>query len=78
MKTLPLILVALLAGCAAQPPRVAASNERSVIVKYDPLVMDASTSDLLPVAEEQCKKNGRHARYNSRSSYNEWVFDCVD
>lgn len=78
MKINILILIAILAGCAEQPPRIASSNERSVIVRFDPLIMDASTSSLLPIAEAHCVKHGHHARYNSRATYNEWVFDCVD
>lgn len=72
MKRL-LLLAALLGlvGCSQIPSKVISSTPRTVIV--DSLFIERAT----PVAEKECLKYGRHARFTTATKTSEFVFDCI-
>jgi hypothetical protein len=61
----------LLAGCAA---KLEASNDRMVIVNADP----DDSAGALNLAQQECQKRGRQARFNSKPRGRQWVFDCIN
>jgi starvation-inducible outer membrane lipoprotein len=71
MRTI-IIATLLLAGCAAQPPRVT-GTEHAVSVNW----ANASLPDALPAAEAHCAKFGRHAQFSGKVAAFEAAFNCV-
>jgi len=68
-----IVIVACLAGCNA--PTVKISTPRSVVVKSVPADLDKA----LMLAEAECVKHNRHARYNPDARYTGLAsFDCVE
>lgn len=73
-----LILALLLVGCTSNPAVVAGTGS-SVILNSNSLSPNyVKVSELLPAADEFCRKKGKSARFNHRSSLDEWQFDCVN
>ena len=67
------IIVFILSGCAA--PTISSSSGRSVTVNAG----HGNIPEALTVAEAECAKNGRHARFNTAIPGSpQIVFDCVD
>lgn len=69
-KYAALLIPALLAGCAAE---IVSSNPRQVIVRAGSAMIASAQT----VAEAECKKQGRYARFSGRSGENTFVFDCI-
>ena len=61
-----------LVGCAQTPTKVISSTPRTVIV--DSLFIERAT----PVAEKECLKYGRHARFTAATMTSEFIFDCIE
>lgn len=73
MRYAALLVVAMLAGCAAA---VTSTSPRSVTVNAR--MQDAQEAQDLATAE--CAKHGRHARLSARPGFGnprQWAFDCV-
>lgn len=68
---LPVLVSVLMAGCAAQ---VLSSSERSVVVQAR--VQDLAGAQTL--ADAECKKQNRFAKLASKTSINQFVYDCVN
>jgi hypothetical protein len=71
MRIALLILCVAISGCAA---KIIAATPRSVTIE----AMDVGSAT--PVAQAECQKHGRHARFAGKTSVNMlegFVFDCV-
>lgn len=71
MKNVIAICAVLLAGCAAG---VISSNPRSVVIG----VGSERGGDAQALADAECRKHNRYAKFNRKMSQMEWSFDCVD
>jgi hypothetical protein len=69
MKILTLLLFVLLAGCAG---KVSSSTGRSTHV------VAPTPKQAMSLAEQECSKNGRHARFGAKVEQFEYMFDCVE
>jgi hypothetical protein len=58
-----------LSGCGAS---VLASNPRSVTVE------SVNVRSAQPLADAECKKHGRYARYRAQTSGMTYDYDCVE
>ena len=71
MRNTALFLCAtVLAGCAS----IESSTPRSVVIHGG----SAMGGKAMRLAEEECQKYGRHARYADKPSPNEFAYDCVE
>ena len=68
-RLLAAVLAVLVAGCAF-PTKVLSSSPRTVVVQA------LKVSDAQAMADAECKKHGRLARWASGDSV-EFFFDCV-
>lgn len=71
MRLLALTATLALAGCAAQ---VLTATPRSVVI----LAPTGGVAKAQPLAEAECAKHGRHARYiGTDRAPSQHLFDCV-
>ena len=68
-KLIPILF--LITGCAAQ---LISSSERTVVIRAG----SAQAAESQKVADEECKKHGRHARLSLKPTPNEFIYDCVE
>ena len=71
MKVVILTICLVISGCAA---KIIAATPRSVTIE----AMDIAAAT--PVAQAECQKYGRHARFAGKTQVdflNGYVFDCV-
>ena len=71
MKKAVAIFTVMLTGCAAG---VMSSNPRSVVIQ----VGSERGGDAQALADSECRKYNRYAKFNRKMSTMEWSFDCVD
>ncbi len=68
---LPTVIIFLLSGCVAKWGKsynVAMANSRSVVIEYDPLVVNLPA--MLQSAQAECSKYGKDAVLDSRDTGN--------
>lgn len=73
MKTITLLLAAILAGCASTPTSpVRGGTEHTVTVSF----ADVSMAEAVNAAEAHCQQYGRHAQFSGKSGF--FVFyNCI-
>lgn len=75
-KMIALGAVMILSACAT-PPKVTSSSEATVMIHWRNLDIDREVSEIMPLAEKECAKYGKHARYSGRTGTFEEMFNCV-
>ncbi len=71
---LTLISAAMLAGCATTT-RISESSESRIVIDIGSINPAGSS---LQLAETECRRYGRQARFRSRQNETRLIYDCID
>lgn len=73
-KSVGIIALIVLAGCASLPPVAMEGTENAVVVNW---AGSTSVNGALAIAEQHCAKYGRHAQFVGKITVYQIAYNCV-